>query len=68
MPEGARPTPYVVLADEVTTGRIHVPTDAFATFCLKIDQALLDLELKWAHLTLPRAAAPARRSRQKRPV
>ena len=63
MPEGAQPTLYVFLADEVTRGQLQVPLDSFAEFCLRMDQALQHLEARWQHLARPKPIAPLDRAR-----
>jgi hypothetical protein len=53
MPESTQPKLYVFLADEVTRGQLRVPLDAYAEFCLRMDQALQHLESRWQHLSRP---------------
>ncbi|HTN77177.1 MAG TPA: hypothetical protein VL096_18080 [Pirellulaceae bacterium] len=55
MPEGTEPSLYVVLADEVTSGQIHVSIETFVDFCVRMEADLETLELRWQHLAAPNA-------------
>lgn len=55
MPEGAEPTLFIILADEVTSGQLHVSLDAFVAFTLAIDASLGELENRWRPFSAPAA-------------
>ena len=50
----------LVLAQEEETGRVVVDLDAFLTFNRTMNQRLVELEGKWAHLAAPNASAVRR--------
>ena len=56
MAEGIHPesTLSIVLADEVTSGQITVPLDAFVGFCLTLEQELHQLEDRFAPFAVAR--------------
>ena len=55
MPEGTQPSLTIVLADEVTSGQIHVSLETFIDFCARMEEALDELEGRWKHLAAPNA-------------
>lgn len=55
MSEDAPSTLYVVLADEVTSGQITVPLEAFAEFCVRLDMELEVLTERFATFAAPSA-------------
>jgi hypothetical protein len=56
MAEGTHPQPtlLIVLADEVTSGRIVVPFEAYADLCLRMEQDLRALEDRFAAFAVVR--------------
>jgi hypothetical protein len=53
MTEGTQPTLLVILADEVTSGQLRIPIEAFAEFCERMDNSLAELEQRWATRSAP---------------
>lgn len=55
MPEDASTTLHVILADEVTSGQITVPLEAYAEFCIRLDLDLEILAARFAAFAAPNA-------------
>ena len=55
MAEGTHPQPtlFLILADEVTSGQITVPLDAFVGFCFTLEQELHNFEDRFAKFAAP---------------
>jgi hypothetical protein len=62
MSEDAPSTLHVILADEVTSGQVAVPLEAFAEFCVRMEMELDGLVSRFASFAAPGALSMRRSS------